>query len=187
MSHEISLRRRRWQVKMAASRPFAIFGYLMSTAERLSGVLLGWYRVLVSGPEQKRFRTAAGWLCLLAVALLYAPLAGAALLVCGVNCCVAGFCNVPEHHRHKQQPTPSEESAPTDCGHNVRGMTPCSMSCCKDPARPALIPGAFVLPPASFVPAMGKVLRPVQVASALEISRFVRPLSPPPRSTATVL
>lgn len=172
---------------MGAAWPFAKFGYLMSTARRLTGVLLGWYRVLVSSPKQKRSRMAAGWLCLLAVALLYAPMASAALLVYGVDCCVGGFCNVPEHHHHKQQVIPSQDSAAMDCGHDMGGMTPCSMSCCKDPARPALIPGAFVLPPASFAPAVGEVLRPVKIASALEISRFVIPLSPPPRSTATVL
>jgi hypothetical protein len=127
------------------------------------------------------------WLCLLAVALLYAPMAGAALLVYGADCCVGGFCNIPAHHHQKQQPVSSQDSAPMDCGHDMSGMTPCSMSCCKDSARPALIPGAFMLPAASFAPSTGEVLRPVQLASALEISRFVKPLSPPPRLTATVL
>ena len=141
----------------------------------------------MSSTKQKRFRMAAGWLCLLAVAFLYAPLAGAALLVYGTDCCVGGFCNIPAHHHHKQQPAPSQDSAPMDCGHGMSGMTPCSMSCCKDPVRPALIPGAFVLPAISFAPALGEVLHPVQIASALEISRFVKPLSPPPRLTATVL
>jgi hypothetical protein len=127
------------------------------------------------------------WFCLLAVALLYAPLAGAALLAYGADCCVGGFCNVPEHHHHKQQPAASQDSGPMDCGHEMSGMTSCSMSCCKDPARPALMPVAFVLPPASFAPAVGEVLRPVQMASSLEISRFVKPLSPPPRFLASVL
>jgi hypothetical protein len=172
---------------MGAAWPFAKFGYLMSTARRLTGVLLGWYRVPVSSPKQKRFRIAAGWLCLLAVALLYAPMAGAALLVYGVDCCVGGFCNIPAHHHQKQQPAPSQNSAPIDCGHDMRGITPCSMSCCKDPARPALIQGAFVLPPVSFAPAVGEVLLPVQIASPLEISRFVKPLSPPPRFPASIL
>jgi hypothetical protein len=140
----------------------------------------------MSSPKQKRHRMAAAWLCLLAVALLYAPLAGAALLAYGVDCCAGGFCKVPEHHHHKQPPAAPQDSAPMDCGHDMSGMTPCSMSCCKDPARPALIPGAFVLPPASIAPAVGEVLRPVQMASTLEISRFVKPLSPPPRFPGSV-
>jgi len=121
------------------------------------------------------------------VAFLYAPLAGAAILAYQADCCVGGFCNVPEHHHHhKQPPAPRQDSAPMDCGHDMSGMTSCSMSCCQDPARPALIPGAFVLPTASLEPASREVLRPVQFASALEISPFVKPLSPPPRFAVSV-
>jgi hypothetical protein len=61
------------------------------------------------------------------------------------------------------------------------------MSCCKDPARPALLPAAFLLPAMSFAPAVGEVLRPVQLNDSLEISRFVKPLSPPPRFAVSVL
>jgi hypothetical protein len=146
-----------------------------------------WYRIPVSSLKQKRPRTAAAWFCLLAVALLHAPLAGAALLAYGVDCCVGGFCNVPEHHHHKQPPAASQHSAPMDCGHDMSGMTSCSMSCCKDPARPALIPGAFLLPSLSFAPADGEVLRSARLTRPLEISRFVKPLSPPPRLVVAVL
>jgi len=124
---------------------------------------------------------------LLAVALLYAPLAGAALLAYGVDCCVGGFCNVPEHHHRKSQPAPLQDSAPMDCGHDTSGMTSCSMSCCKDPSSPALMPGAFVLPLANFVPSAREEIHPIRLASSFEISRFVKPLSPPPRITAAVL
>jgi len=141
----------------------------------------------VSNLTQKRLRMTAAWFCLLAVALLYAPLAGGAILAHGVDCCVGGFCNVPEHHHHKQPPAPSQHSAPMDCGHDISGMTSCSMSCCKDPARPALIPGAFLLPSLSFDPAAAEELRSVQLTSSLELSRFVKPLSPPPRLVVAVL
>jgi hypothetical protein len=66
-------------------------------------------------------------------------------------------------------------------------MKSCSMSCCKDPSRPALIPGAFLLPTADFVPAAGEALQTVPLANPLEISRFVKPLSPPPRFESPVL
>ncbi len=155
--------------------------------KRLIPVSWVWYRVFVRKKRQKRVQLAAAWVCLLAVALLYAPLAGAALLAHGVNCCVGGVCPIPEHHHHKQQPAAAKEAAPMDCGHEMGGMTSCSMSCCKDPSRPALIPGAFVLPEVSFAPTAGEVLHAVQLASSLEISRFVKPLSPPPRSTPQVL
>lgn len=150
--------------------------------------IIVWYQILVRTKRQERIRSTAVWLCLLSVALLYAPLAGAALLAHGVDCCLGGFCNVPEHHHHhKQKSVSSQESSPMDCRHDMSGITPCKMSCCKDPARPALIPGAFVLPELSFAPSAGEVLRPVQLASSLEISRFVKPLSPPPRFTDSVL
>lgn len=149
--------------------------------------IIGEYRVLVKTKSQKRIRWAAAVFCLLAVTLLYAPLVGAALLANGVNCCAGGFCPIAEHHHHKQQQTPTRESAAMDCGHDMGRMTACSMSCCKDPSRPALIPGMFVLPGENIVPADGEVLSTVQLAQSLEISRFVKPFSPPPRIASTVL
>jgi hypothetical protein len=129
----------------------------------------------------------AAWVCLLAVALLYAPLGVANLIARGADCCVDGYCNVPEHHHDKKQMAPAPESGAMDCGPDMNGMTSCSMSCCKDPARPALIPAAFVLPAPTSVPAAAEVLRPVSLAKSLELSRFVKPLSPPPRFGVAVL
>jgi hypothetical protein len=130
---------------------------------------------------------AAAWFCLLAVGLLYAPLAAANLIARAADCCADGYCTVPEHHHHKQKPAPARESAPMDCGHDMSGMTSCSMECCKDPSRPALIPGAFVLPTPAIVPFASEVSRPVLLASCLKLSRFVKPLSPPPRFGFAVL
>jgi len=141
----------------------------------------------VNSRKQESVRTVTAWLCLLAVALLYAPLAGAALLAHGLDCCVGGFCKIPEHHHHKSQPAASQDTAPMDCGHEMSGMKSCSMSCCKDPTRPALIPGSFLLRPANFALAVGEVFALVQPASSLELSRFLKPLSPPPRFASPVL
>lgn len=127
---------------------------------------------------------AAAWICLIAVAFLYAPLAGAALIAHGMDCCVGGYCPVREHHHHKQASAPK---GPTDCGHEMSGMKACSMSCCQDHGRPAVVPGAFVLPPAIFVPAAGEMIRPMQFANSQEISRLAKPLSPPPRFAFSVL
>ena len=203
MGHKISLRCRRWQVKLAGWRrsrgvsgagpgfwrltPFRVSGYLLTPGNVYLEYHGVWYRLPVSSLQQERPRMAAAWFCLLAVALLHAPLAGAALLAYGVDCCAGGFCNVPEHHHHKQPPAASQHSAPMDCGHDMSGMTSCSMSCCKDPARPALIPGAFLLPSLGFAPAAGEALRSARLTSFLEISRFVKPLSPPPRLVVAVL
>jgi hypothetical protein len=127
---------------------------------------------------------------LLAVTLLYAPLAGTAWLACSMNkmdCCAGGFCPMAAHRHHKQQGAPTKDSSPMDCGHDMGGMAgkmECSMACCHDPARPALIPVAFLLPAPASIPSAVEVLRPMQLVYALELSRFVQPLSPPPRFAA---
>ena len=46
---------------------------------------------------------------------------------------------------------------------------------------------AFLLPSLSFDPAAAEELRSVQLTSSLELSRFVKPLSPPPRLVVAVL
>ncbi|HXJ05561.1 MAG TPA: hypothetical protein VNH65_10705 [Candidatus Acidoferrum sp.] len=133
---------------------------------------------------------AAAWCSLLAVALLYAPLAGAAWLAHSMDCCAGGYCPIAAHHHQKQQPTRPQQSSPKDCGHDVSAMgstMACSMSCCPDPARPALIPGAFLLPAVILVPAGEEAARPVLKTRPLELSQFIKPLSPPPRFDSPVL
>jgi hypothetical protein len=146
----------------------------------------------VNTQEQSRIRAAAAWICMLAVTLLYAPLAGAALLAHGVDCCAGGYCTIPEHRHHKQQNRQQRSVAPqesphADCGHDMSGVKPCSMSCCQDQARPVLMPSTFLLPTVSFAPEAGEVIRPVQMVNSLELSRFVKPLSPPPRFASSIL
>jgi hypothetical protein len=149
----------------------------------------------VSLQIQKRVRAIAGWICLLAVALMHAPLAGAVMIAHGLDCCASGYCKIPAHH-HKQQKRQTEaQQAPIphsdgmNCEHEMAGMaiTSCSMSCCQDPSRPALTPVAFVLPTAVLAPEPGEALRPVRTAAAAKISRFTTPLSPPPRSSSPAL
>jgi hypothetical protein len=157
---------------------------------RLSGVSLWGFPVLVSSKRQERVRMAAAWFSLLAVALLYAPLAGAAWLAHSMDCCAGGYCPIAAHHHHKQQPAPLQHSSPVDCGHDMSamgGMMSCSMSCCQDPARPALIPGSFLLPAIISVPSTEEAARLVQITRSLELSRFIKPLSPPPRFSSPAL
>jgi len=68
-----------------------------------------------------------------------------------------------------------------DCGHEMPGLTSCSMSCCQNPDRPALASIVFVLP------------APVAVSNSITFEPFaaplvylssllsIEPLSPPPR------
>ena len=110
------------------------------------------------------------------------------MLAAGADCCTSGYCKVPAHHHGKQpveQQAPMQHSGMT-CEHEsgAAAMSQCSMKCCQDPARPVLMPVAFVLPAVSSVPAANETLRAMPVVNANQISRFVKPLSPPPRFSA---
>jgi len=133
---------------------------------------------------------AAAWFCLLAVSLLYAPLAGAAWRAHSMDCCAGGYCPIAAHHHHKQQAAPPPQSSPMDCGRDMSalgGTMACFMSCCPDPARAALIPGAFLLPEVALVPSAEEAAGLVPITKSLELSRFIKPLTPPPRFSSAVL
>jgi hypothetical protein len=133
----------------------------------------------VHRPSQDRRGLFAAWLCLLAVALLYAPLAGAAWSAHALDCCTAGFCKIPEHH-HKKAP------APTDCDHGS-GMSNCSMSCCQDQDSPVVTAMTFVLPPLMLVSVPLHATRAMDSPHSIEIPRSIQPLLPPPRIVRAVL
>jgi hypothetical protein len=118
--------------------------------------------------------------CLLAVALLYGPLAGAAWSSHAMACCTGDHCSIPRHHHQK-------DPANTDCGHDMGGLTDCSMSCCQNPDRPVVTAVAFVLPHLAFASASMQVTRADDAPRAVEIPRSVEPLSPPPRVAAAAL
>jgi hypothetical protein len=146
----------------------------------------------VSTKKQNCARIVAAWLCLMAVALLYAPMAGAAWLAHSkdsMDCCAGGFCPMAAHRHHKQMPAPSQNSSPMNCEHDMGGMNgmgACSVSCCQNPARLALLPSLFLLPPASLPQNFEPVTRPVQVASSLELWPFLQKLSPPPKLASSL-
>ena len=134
----------------------------------------------MNSSTQNHRRFFAAWSCLLAVALLYAPLAGAAWSSRAMACCTGEHCNIPQHH-HQKKPTESE------CSHDLGGLTDCSMSCCQNPDRPVVTAVAFVLPPLAFASVPVLVTHPVDTLRSVEISRSVVPLSPPPRVAVAAL
>ena len=142
--------------------------------------------------EKKLAQKAAACICMLAVALLYAPLAAAALVAPGMDCCVGGLCPVHGHHPKTQERTTPQNAMPMDCGHDMSGhksagMSECSMTACQSPEHPLAIPGAFVLPDATLLLGIHELVQPVPATVLEEISRLSKPLSPPPRSAASVL
>jgi hypothetical protein len=128
--------------------------------------------------HQDRWRSFFATLCLVAVMLLYAPLAGAAWSLYSVACCTSGQCLIQGHH-HQHSPVSSRN--PMDCGHEMPGRSRCSISCCHNPDRTAIALLVFVLPPEITVS------EPCLLKSSITLSKpsndlhSIEPLSPPPR------
>jgi hypothetical protein len=112
------------------------------------------------------------------VVLLYAPLAGAAWASRQMACCASGQCPIPAHHHQK---TPAAPANHMDCGHEMAGMTACSMSCCHDSDRSLVASMAFVLPPSTVADKATAIKSPIQLAKPSDFPRSIEPLSPPPR------
>jgi hypothetical protein len=123
-------------------------------------------------------------LCLLAVVLLYAPFAAAAWTARGMACCAGDHCPIPQHHHQK---APVGPDVAEDCGHNLGGLTACSMSCCHPNDRPLVAPIAFVLPASALLPAPAAATGSRAQLKQLELPRSSQPLSPPPRVAVAAL
>jgi hypothetical protein len=129
---------------------------------------------------QTRFRLLAAWACLLAVASLFAPLAGAAWSTSTMDCCTGDHCTIPKHHHRNA-------AAHLDCDHdNAGGLTACSMSCCQDEQRPFAAAMNFVMPLQVVSSAPVHMTSALQATRSIEIPRSVQPLVPPPRFTASL-
>ena len=148
----------------------------------------------MSSTNHTRTREFGALACLLAIAVLYAPLGAAAFSPSVMACCTGKFCNIPKHH-HKSNAASSEKPPQTqapppaasheDCGHNMAanatGMSDCSMDCCQTHETPAVSSVTFVMPPVIFVAVSVNVTRAAETARAIEIPRTIEPASPPPR------
>ena len=129
-------------------------------------------------PQQDRWRSFFATLCLVAVVLLYAPLAGAAWSLNSAACCTSGQC--PVHGYHHQR-APASSRNPIGCGHEMPGMSKCTMSCCHNSDHPAIAPVLFVLPPAVNVSAPSSFKSSITFFKPSNDLRSIEPLSPPPR------
>jgi hypothetical protein len=128
----------------------------------------------MSSSKQSRYRLLAAWMCLLAVAMLFAPLAGAAWMVRAMSCCTGDHCAIPQHHHRA--------TVDADCDHGSGGgLTNCSMACCQDQDRPFATAMTFVLPPLAVSSAPMSITRATAALRSTEIPRSIRPLLPPPR------
>lgn len=138
-----------------------------------------------------RGRKMAGWVCLLAVMLLWAPLWAAALEASAMGCCADGFCGRATHEHQKTNQAVAVHTAPAEtpmeCEHhggpqNKPGAMKCSISCCHQNEASLTRLALFLLrvPSALCGPAEVQTFKvfvaPVAFVPSLE------PLSPPPRS-----
>ena len=128
---------------------------------------------------QNRWRSFFATLCLVAVVMLYAPYGAAVWAVYAKTCCTSqAQCPVHGHH-HARGLAGSEKAM--DCGHEMPGMSQCSMSCCQNPDRPAVSSGIFVLP-APVTISLAATSESLTALSGPQSSvNAFEPLSPPPR------
>src|SRR5690242_413324 len=128
--------------------------------------------------NQNRWRSITAGFCLLAVILLYAPLAGAAWSSYQMACCASGQCKIPAHHHHKIPVAPANHM---DCGHDMGGIMECTMSCCPDSGNSFVASITFVLPSPMVAATVTATTSPIELAKPLDFLRSIEPLSPPPR------
>ncbi len=128
--------------------------------------------------RQTRRRSISASICLLIVALLYAPFAGAAWASYLNACCTSGQCPIAAHHHHKAPAAPANHM---DCEHDMPGMMTCAMSCCHDSDRSLFTSLAFVLPPPVAATMVTAINSPIELTKPLDFPLSIEPLSPPPR------
>jgi hypothetical protein len=141
-------------------------------------MIQGMFGACMTIRRQNRSRSFFAAICLLAVALLYAPLAAAAWSSYSASCCTSDQCPIKEHHRQRL-PAPPENHM--DCGHEMAGLSACTMSCCQNPDRPAITSVAFVLPPAVSIPPLAAFASAFEFPKLLDSLLSIAPLFPPPR------
>ena len=121
----------------------------------------------------------AALLCLLALSLLYAPLAAPLWLGASTSCCASGMC--PLHGYHHKMPAKAA-GMPMDCGHNMSRISSCSLSCCQTQNQAAVTWHPFLLqdvgPPAE-APSVPKL---TPSSTPLVLSPSLDPPYPPPRT-----
>jgi hypothetical protein len=132
--------------------------------------------------ESLGIQKVAACACLLALLLVYAPIASATLLSVTGACCSGDQC--PIHGNH--HPSKHAEPAAMDCHgdkHNVNQMDSCSISCCHTDQRTAVNANIFVLTPISVSMPLLANTQTFLAFAATGLSLAFAPLAPPPKSS----
>ena len=131
--------------------------------------------------KQKAQQRLGAYLCLLAVALLYAPLTALAWNASPMSCCGGDRCPLHQHHHQ------STQKHQTDCVHDSDEMTACSVDCCHTSEKATLSALTFVLPGLGTAGDGVVITRALEILPSSEIRSFPEPLSPPPRLSCVAL
>ena len=128
--------------------------------------------------------------CLLGLLLLQAPVIGAVVLASGM-CCTGDHCPIAAHHHSPSKTTSNTEEAPMDCEHGANGgaakLQNCSMSCCQTAEQSAVHAQVFVLSQDATPPASVPLSEAVSLLAFDEEIGSFSPLSPPPKSAASLI
>lgn len=125
-------------------------------------------------------RELGAWVCLVAVALLWAPVWAATWQAGAMACCHDNMCATHRHARTNEQ----APQTPINCDHHHgNGIPDCSMSCAKETNPPLAAGVIFVLPEPEILSQPSPVLSAATEFVATEFVQSIEPLSPPPRAS----
>ena len=137
-------------------------------------------------PSFVRTRRASAWISLLAILMIYAPIASATFMAVSGACCTGDQCPIHgNHHPTKNNSSPKNDSAPMECGHeqhSANKMRSCSVSCCHNIEQSATHANIYLLTPVSVTTGFALNASASTVASHPNISPSFAPLAPPPKS-----
>ncbi len=131
-----------------------------------------------------RVRRMGAWASLLALLVVYAPMASATLMAITGACCAGDHCPIHGSHPPAQKGAQTSEDAPMDCGHeghDSNKMRSCSISCCHDVEQSAVHAHVFLLTPLSVSTALAPSSFTPLTSIAQKVSPVFAPLGPPPK------
>ncbi len=115
-------------------------------------------------------------LCLIAVAMLYAPVVSVAVASCLMPCCTANHCKITSHHH-----APAKPASRHDCSEKNAAKDDCAMSGCVPDQQQIVTSHPFVLPTGATLITSTAFPHNLPRVSSAEPQAAPEPLSPPPR------
>ena len=131
-----------------------------------------------------RVRRIGAWTSLLALLLVYAPMASATLMAVTGACCTGDHCPIHGNHPPAQKGSQTSEAAPMDCGHESHDsnkVRSCSISCCHDVEQSAVHAHVFLLTSLSVSTALAPSSFAPLTSIVQKVSPVFAPLGPPPK------